>query len=40
MPEYAAQIPIPDRWRIVAYVRALQLSLNKTEVERALGGKK
>jgi mono/diheme cytochrome c family protein len=26
MPEYAAQIPIPDRWRIAAYVRTLQLS--------------
>lgn len=26
MPDYAAQIPVEDRWRIVAYVRALQLS--------------
>jgi len=26
MPPYAAQIPIDDRWAIVAYVRALQLS--------------
>lgn len=26
MPRYSAQIPIKDRWRIVAYVRALQLS--------------
>ena len=26
MPDYAAQIPPDDRWRIVAYVRALQLS--------------
>ena len=26
MPSYAAQIPIADRWAIVAYVRALQLS--------------
>jgi mono/diheme cytochrome c family protein len=26
MPEYAGQIPIADRWRIAAYVRALQLS--------------
>jgi mono/diheme cytochrome c family protein len=26
MPDYAAQIPVPDRWAIVAYVRALQLS--------------
>lgn len=26
MPSYAAQIPVEDRWAIVAYVRALQLS--------------
>ena len=26
MPSYAAQIPVQDRWAIVAYVRALQLS--------------
>jgi len=26
MPDYAAQIPSEDRWAIVAYVRALQLS--------------
>jgi len=26
MPSYAAQIPLDDRWAIVAYVRALQLS--------------
>ena len=26
MPDYRAQIPVEDRWRIVAYVRALQLS--------------
>ena len=26
MPDYAAQIPVPDRWAIVAYLRALQLS--------------
>jgi mono/diheme cytochrome c family protein len=26
MPDYAAQIPVRDRWLIVAYVRALQLS--------------
>jgi mono/diheme cytochrome c family protein len=26
MPAYAPQIPIPDRWAIVSYVRALQLS--------------
>ena len=28
MPAYAAQINVPDRWRIVAYIRALQLSQN------------
>ena len=26
MPSYAPQIPTPDRWAIIAYVRALQLS--------------
>jgi len=26
MPDYAAQVPVRDRWLIVAYVRALQLS--------------
>ena len=26
MPDYKAQIPVDDRWRIVAYIRALQLS--------------
>jgi mono/diheme cytochrome c family protein len=26
MPDYRAQIPVADRWRIVAYIRALQLS--------------
>ena len=30
MPDYAAQIPVHDRWAIVAYVRALQLSRNAT----------
>jgi mono/diheme cytochrome c family protein len=28
MPDYRAQIPPADRWRIAAYVRALQLSRN------------
>jgi hypothetical protein len=28
MPDYAAQIPVRDRWAIVSYVRALQLSQN------------
>ena len=26
MPDYASQIPLDDRWRIIAYIRALQLS--------------
>jgi hypothetical protein len=26
MPSYARQIPVQDRWAIVAYIRALQLS--------------
>jgi mono/diheme cytochrome c family protein len=26
MPAYAGQIPVEDRWRIIAYIRALQLS--------------
>ena len=30
MPDYASQIPPEDRWNIVAYVRALQLSQNAT----------
>jgi mono/diheme cytochrome c family protein len=28
MPDYAAQIPAADRWAIIAYIRALQLSQN------------
>lgn len=30
MPDYRAQIPVNDRWKIVAYVRALQLSRTAT----------
>jgi Cytochrome C oxidase, cbb3-type, subunit III len=30
MPDYGSQIPPEDRWDIVAYVRALQLSQNAT----------
>jgi mono/diheme cytochrome c family protein len=30
MPDYAAQIPAGDRWAIIAYVRALQLSEHAT----------
>src|SRR5919197_206801 len=26
MADYAAQVPVPDRWAIVAHVRVLQLS--------------
>lgn len=26
MPDYSAQVPVADRWAIVAYIRALQLS--------------
>lgn len=26
MPDYSAQVPVADRWRIAAYIRALQLS--------------
>ncbi len=28
MPDYAAEISVRDRWMIVAYIRALQLSQN------------
>lgn len=39
MPSYAQQIPVRDRWAIVAYIRALQRSQNATrrQVEQ-LGG--
>jgi mono/diheme cytochrome c family protein len=30
MPDYAAQIKVEDRWAIVAYIRALQLSEHAT----------
>lgn len=33
MPSYAHQIPVEDRWAIVAYVRALQQSQNVPESE-------
>lgn len=40
MPKYAQQVPVADRWAIVAYIRALQLSQNASladvpETERA-----
>ena len=28
MPSYSAQIPAPDRWKIIAYIRVLQMSQN------------
>lgn len=33
MPSYAAQIPARDRWAIVAYIRALQLSQLNTQAQ-------
>lgn len=39
MPDYAAQIPARDRWNIVAYVRALQLSQDATLADVPAGQK-
>jgi hypothetical protein len=39
MPEYASQIPPRDRWNIVAYIRALQLSQDATSAELPAGQK-
>ena len=33
MPSYATQIPVQDRWAIVAYIRALQLSQQNTAAQ-------
>lgn len=33
MPPYAPQVPVNDRWAIVAYIRALQLSQNATAAD-------
>ena len=33
MPDYRAQITVEDRWRIVAYIRALQLSHTATTAD-------
>lgn len=33
MPSYAFQIPVRDRWAIIAYVRTLQLSWNATAAD-------
>ena len=35
MSSYAAQVPVEDRWAIVAYLRALQLAQNATEADLA-----
>jgi hypothetical protein len=37
MPEYASQVPPQDRWAIVAYIRALQLSQNAKPSDVATG---
>ncbi|HKI25979.1 MAG TPA: cytochrome c [Candidatus Sulfotelmatobacter sp.] len=39
MPDYASQIPPSDRWDIVAYVRALQLSQSATTADVPAGQK-
>jgi mono/diheme cytochrome c family protein len=39
MPDYGSQIPPRDRWDIVAYVRALQLSQNATLADVPAGQK-
>ncbi len=39
MPDYASQIPPHDRWCIVAYIRALQLSQNATVADVPAGQK-
>jgi mono/diheme cytochrome c family protein len=44
MPSYATQVPVSDRWAIIAYIRALQLSQNATmddvpaDIRTKLGG--
>jgi hypothetical protein len=39
MPDYASQIPPQDRWDIVAYIRALQLSQSGTSADVPSGQK-
>jgi mono/diheme cytochrome c family protein len=39
MPDYASQIPPQDRWKIVAYIRALQLSQGATTADMPAGQK-
>ncbi len=38
MPDYAAQLTPEDRWAVVAYIRALQLSQNAKQADIAAGG--
>ena len=33
MPDYSAQLAPEDRWAVVAYIRALQLSQNATQAD-------
>jgi mono/diheme cytochrome c family protein len=33
MPPYAVQVPVEDRWAIIAYIRALQLSQHATIID-------
>lgn len=33
MPDYSSQIAVRDRWAIIAYIRALQLSQNATQAD-------
>ncbi len=37
MGDYSAQVPVADRWRIAAYIRALQLSQTATSGDVAAG---
>ncbi len=39
MPDYASQIPPQDRWNIIAYIRALQLSQSATMADVPAGQK-
>ncbi|HKS09117.1 MAG TPA: cytochrome c [Pyrinomonadaceae bacterium] len=38
MPSYASQIPVQDRWAIIAYVRALQLSQQNVQLTAPVPG--
>jgi hypothetical protein len=39
MPDYGSEIPPEDRWDIIAYIRALQLSQNATLADVPAGQK-